>query len=258
MFFAEVDLTVWAYVAAFVVVFLAQMYGAVASGDGLIIQPILVALGVPANAAMANDTTGSAFAGFSSAWVYYKNGLLSFNTLLWWAPGIILGPIAGAILLAYLPLIALDILIVASSIAGAAYFLLRRKSKTQTSKVGTSINRLCSVIFGFIVGFLTGLGLGGVGIITKMLLIASGLDIKRASAISSVIGTVPIFPAFFAYLVAGLISPLLLLVISVAFATGSYVGSHIVIRMDTALLERIFMVSTILISIFILAMKFIG
>lgn len=255
MVFAEIDLSIWGYVIAFCVIFFAQIYGAVASSDGIIIQPVLIGLGIPANVAIANDATGSMFGGFSAAWVYHKKGLMPYKSMLWWVPGIVLGPIAGVFLLISLPLFVLELIVACVAIGASCYFLLKKKKVSKTIEEGSTdrrCNKFLSCISGFIVGFLSGFGIGGVGVVVRMLLMTSGLDVKRAIAAAQIIGTAPMIPAFIGYLVTGLIAPLFLFIISIAFITGSYLGSHMVVKMNPVLIEKIFMVSTIGVSVFVL------
>lgn len=259
MLFAEVDLPFWSYCALFFIVFVAQIYGAFASGDGLIIQPALIALGVPAPVAMANDTAGSAFGGLTAGLVYHKNKLMPYRMIAWWLPGILIGPVMGALLLASLPVQLLEIIILTAVILGACYFLFGRKqSNTSIScDLATKPNKGLSLLSGFVVGFLTGFGIGGVGVVTRILLMTCRLDVKRAIAASQLVGTIPIIPAVVTYLVVGLVSPILLGVLIIAFVTGAYCGSHLVLRLNSQLLERVFMISTIFVSVYIMTVKFI-
>lgn len=258
MIFAELDISLWAYVIAFIVIFLAQIYGAFASGDGLIIQPVLVGLGVPANVVMANDTTGSFFGGVSSGWLFHKNKMMPYKTLYWWFPGVLIGPVFGALLLSHLSLFILEVLVFMSAITGAIYFLLRRyvrKNRSEDRKSTRKESKMIACLSGVLIGFLTGLGLGGVGIVNRLLLVFNGLDMKEAMAVSQIVGNIPVIPAFISYLLLGLISPMFLIIISVAFFGGSYVGTLLVIKTDTRLLEKIFMISTIAVAGFILLSK---
>ncbi len=256
MMFAEIEIGVWAYVIAFCVVFMAQIYGAVASGDGLIIQPVLIGLGIPANVAMANDTTGSIFNSVTAGWIFHKNGLIPWGVVRWWLPGTIIGPVIGAYSLANIPVSILEWMVIATAISGAIYFLFfRKKNLAAIQEHHYEFSKKKSVFSGFLVGFLTGLGLGGVGIVTRLCLMISGLDIKRALAGGHIVGCIPIIPACATYIATGLISPMFLGIISIAFVTGSWVGAHLVIKMDAALLEKLFMISTVLISIILVAMK---
>lgn len=258
MSFAEIDISLWAYIIAFAVIFVAQIYGAFASGDGLIIQPVLIGLGVPANLAMANDTSGSFFAGVSSGWVFYKKNMMPFGTLFWWLPGVVIGPIFGALLLAHLSLFILEVIVFTSVILGALYFLFYRNNKKHfmgNIQTPHKERKVVSFFSGILMGFLTGLGLGGVGILARQLLMFNGLDVRQAMAVSQVVGTIPIIPAFVSYLMLGLIDPLFLFIVSLAFFSGGYVGTHIVVRVDVRLLEKIFMISTIVVAVLVLLLK---
>ena len=122
------DLSIWILGLIFIVTFLSKTYGVIIGGASFILQPFLLAMGIPPHIAVAHDISGTNGASVSGIYVFAKTGHIRKNIAIYAMPGLVTGPFIGIYLLSITPPEIVENFIAVISIIGAAYLLLRRKS----------------------------------------------------------------------------------------------------------------------------------
>ena len=76
------DLSLWIYIAMFGVAFVAGFVDAIAGGGGLITIPMLMAVGLPAHAALATNKFQALWGTAMASWHFARSGLLDFKAII--------------------------------------------------------------------------------------------------------------------------------------------------------------------------------
>jgi len=93
---AYAGVSVWSLLILFFVSLIAETYGSVFGGGGLLIQPVMLALGIPPQQAVANDVSACLGSGLSRFYVFKKSKYIVYDIVKWALPGGIIGPLVGA------------------------------------------------------------------------------------------------------------------------------------------------------------------
>jgi len=239
------SLLFWAFLAAVI----SSIFGSVVGGGGFLAQPWLLALGVPPHIVLASDVTSTIGSGGVGAAVFHKHGKIPYHILKWWLPGAVLGPFLGVWALAALSEEFLASAIPMVAITGVIAIAFGRGNIGDVSNDPPKYWQVYSLILGFVIGSLYGLGVGGMSMITTLLMLCLiRLDIKQAVGAKKIMMFVPAVFATIAYLQHGFLSLPLTIVLVIGAGLGGYIGSTWVIKADTKRLKIIFLVLVLVLS----------
>ncbi len=107
------------------------------------------------------------------------------------------------------------------------------------------------LVIGFAAGFMSSLvGIGGGVVIVPALVIIFGLSQKMAQGTSLAMLSLPVaFIGAYNYYKEGQVNWKMALVLAVTFVIGGYLGSKVVLGLDTAIIKKIFAIFMIVIAI---------
>ena len=250
----NIDLNVWMLVAVFIVTFFTKTYGVIIGGASFILQPFLLAIGVPPQMAIAHDIAGTNGSTISGLYVFRKSGSIRFKLSSYMLPGLVVGPFAGVWLLSVVPASYIENFIAVVSCLGAGYLLIRRKSKEGLEEAPLPQNwSLYAVIYGFFIGAYIGFSGAGGGIVTGLVLVSFfGLTMTQSIATKRIIHALPFITSAFGYLAMGWLQWDLFLTVFSACLCAGWVGSHITLRLNEKVLKVIFLSAAILMALIIL------
>lgn len=236
--------------AIFIVTFLTKTYGVIIGGASFILQPFLLAIGIPPQMAIAHDIAGTNGSTITGLYVFGKTGHMKYRLALFMLPGLLVGPFAGVWLLSILPAVIIERFIAVVSCAGAAYLLIRHKS--DDGLVEKEMPRLWAhyaVIYGFFIGAYIGFSGAGGGIVTGLVLLSLfGLTVTQSIATKRIIHAVPFVTSAIGYYYMGWLQPALFFTIFMACLCAGWVGGHITLRLNEKVLKFIFLSAAVLMA----------
>lgn len=184
------------------------MAGLLGVGGGIVIVPVLYFLfqkfGTSANISMF-VAVGTSLAtiiatSISSVRSHHKKGAVDWVLLKNWAPGVVVGVIAGTVLASFLHG---NVLTVLFSILAFVVALRMLLSKTGGALAKSLPGQPLEFIYSFIIGSISVMvGIGG-GSISVPILTAHNFDMRKAVACASGIGLVIAVPGAIGFMVAG-------------------------------------------------------
>jgi uncharacterized membrane protein YfcA len=230
--------------------FLVCMLGegiAIYGGAGFIIQPALLALGVPPQLVIANDAAAAGGASLSSYHVFTRHSKIDNRFILWWAPGLILGPFIGIKLLTLVSPEYLEKIIITCSLIGALLVVFKRKENQTEHSVHHAkiLSLICGLVFGIWCGF-SGLGSGTISL--TILMLVFGQTIKQASINQTPIHVISDIVVFLGFLIQGWLVWKLLVPMLLGCLAGGYLGAHMVLRLSERILKLVFLGSVMIIT----------
>ncbi|MGB1540514.1 MAG: sulfite exporter TauE/SafE family protein, partial [Rickettsiales bacterium] len=159
---------------------IAETYGAIFGGGSFLLQPIMLALGIPPHLVIANDVGASTGTALSGAYVFRKHKYVVWELAKWWIPGIIIGPVLGAQLLAVTPAWMVEKLIAVFCIAGSIYVLFFKQEMRATETVNLPESwKIKAVFASLVLGTYFGFSGAGAGILSSLMLYGIfGLSLK--------------------------------------------------------------------------------
>ncbi|TNE33191.1 MAG: sulfite exporter TauE/SafE family protein [Alphaproteobacteria bacterium] len=110
--------------------------------------------------------------------------------------------------------------------------------------------QLYSVIFSFVIGSLYGLGVGGMSMITTLVMLCClRLDIKKAVGAKKVMMFVPAVFATIGYTQHGFLDIALIIAMVIGAGLGGFIGSTWVVKADNQRLKMIFFILVLALSV---------
>jgi uncharacterized membrane protein YfcA len=192
-------------------------------GAAIILIPILVSLGVPVNAAkpigLFYNTVSMAGASISNI----KHKRLDFKTGLPIIIASLIFTVAGAYFSKFISEKAILILFVVFLLFSGIMFLFHKNKQENRYRTDRPLFKL--TLIGAVAGLLSGLlGIGGGGIISPLLLM-TGFNPKKITAITAFVVPFSSFSGFLTYLAMGSVNWRILIIASVAGITGAGLGT---------------------------------
>jgi hypothetical protein len=242
------EITPMQSVLAFFVCFLAETAG-LFGGGAYVIQPALLAMGIPPHMVVAHDGAATMGASATSYIVYHRNGAIDYRLLGWWGPGLVIGPLAGLAVLSAVPAALLQKIILATAVAGSVAMLLKKRD---TGIVAGNLPRrwrTTALASGFMLGFWTGFSGLGTGALSLMILILLfGQTIRQASATKIPFHLVAEAVALTGFLLKGWLVWQLFLPMLAGCMLSGYLKAHIILRVPQKPLKIAFLASVVLIT----------
>lgn len=241
----------------FTVTFLTKTYGVIIGGASFLLQPFLLAMGIPPHIAIAHDIAGTNGSNISGIYVFNKTGHLRYDIALYAMPGFITGPLLGVYLLDITPPEILEIFIATVSIVGAFYLIIKRNNSTGLFERPKPKNwRVLTILYGFIFGAYLGFSGAGAGIVVTLFYISTlGMTMTQAIATKRLMHGVPFLIAATGYLWQGWLQLDLFLTVFAGCLAAGYAGSHITLKVNNKILRLFFLVSAILMAGFIIVRR---
>jgi|GEM_PF-1349316 len=241
-------------IIVFIVSLVAETYGSIFGGGGFLIQPVMIALGIPPHQVVANDVAACSGTALSGAYVFRKNKYVLFDLVKWWLPGILIGPIIGAQLLYITPAWLVEKLIAVFCISGSAYILLFKGKMNNGDGIDLPEKwKIRSIFLSLVVGVYFGFSGAGVGILTSLILYGIfGLSLRNTLGTRKFIHLPIHIISAISYYFLGLINwPIFLSMFSGCLVAG-WIGSTIAIKVSERVLKPIFFSVILLLSVWIL------
>lgn len=249
------ELSLFWLALVFLVTFLTKTYGVIVGGASFVLQPFLIAIGVPPHMAVAHDIAGTNATTVAGLHIFLRSGHIHTTIARYALPGVTLGPLLGVALLNWMPAATIETVIACVSIIGALYLMLHGKNTIGLEprampRYWRSITLAYGLIFGIYCGFS---GAGG-GIASMYVLIAVlGLTMTRAIATKRIIHAMPFIIATIGYLWHGWLVPGLFSAVFLGCLAGGYAGAYLTMRLNDQLLKYVFLTAAIIIAGLILA-----
>ncbi len=212
---------------------LGETFGTMFGGGSFFIQPALLAAGIEANKAVANDIGAAVFANFTFLWFYRKQEKqLSFSQYksiaLWMAPTLVIGAFIGGNILYFLPDHILKWMIIFICGCGLIYTFMKIYNnvpeKLETKKDLENHWQFYAVLLGLAIGLYDGLSGAGSGILIILgLTLIFKIDMKTVLALANVISAISLGAAALTFLYLGLLSfELLTVMVPAALLAGAF------------------------------------
>ncbi len=240
-----------------IIAFFAQVGGCVVGGGGFIIQPALIAMGVPAQVAVANDISTSAMGNLSAGYVYARKGALRWHIVRAMAPGLFLGAFLGVLLLNLVSQRLIEQFLGIVSIIFLAQVVWVKRAKAQVDGEIVSSEKtpvsLRSTLLGLFLGAYTTFSGAGAGSLA-VLFISKLFDLNFVTAIGVrwiSLGSVGLI-GFFNYYWLGLIRWQLLGVLLAVNLLAGFFASKIVLALGERWIRPIFLASIFVFSIYLI------
>jgi uncharacterized membrane protein YfcA len=251
-------------------IFLASMtgefFGSMFGGGSFFIQPALIAAGITANTAVANDITAAVFSNFAFLWFYRKQkrsiGFSDYRSIvLWMAPSLIIGAMIGGYVLSTLPpsfIKGFIVLICCAGLVHGIYNIYQPTDDLEDKKTKFIPHWKLFIFMGALgLGFYDGFSGAGSGVLIIMLLTTVlGLDMKTIFSLANVVSSISLGTAAITFLFLGLLSPQLLMIMIPACIVGGALGAKAAIFMPEKGLRIIYaclifaVISYLLVDIF--------
>ena len=238
------------YVILFIAAFLASLIDSIAGGGGLLTTPAMLLVGISPLNTLATNKFQSCFGTFTSAYNYYKNGLLAEPRRFLYFFLSFGGSMVGTFLVSRISNEVLESIIPILLISAAVFFILNRGPSTS--------NKSSSLIFIFnviviLIGFYDGFfGPGTGSFFVLAFVIIKGISIMEATAITKLLNFASNFAAFIIFALKGYVIWELGLIMAVAQIGGANLGSRFAITNGEKVVRPVLVIVSILLSIRIL------
>lgn len=235
------ELSWFHYLLAWAGAFSAGVIDSMAGGGGLIILPLLLALGIPPHVALGTNKLQGSFGTLTASLRYRNSGLVSFRSML---PAVLftfIGALSGA---ALTRLVSTEILawIVPFLLAGIFLFTLFSPDLGEKESRNRIKEGLFYIFAGLILGFYDGFFGPGTGSFwTIGFILMLGWNFKKATGSTKVVNFTSNIAALIFFLWAGQVHLKLGLTMAVFQIAGALTGSRLVIRGSVKLIKRVFL-----------------
>lgn len=241
-------LSLFELVAIALVAFGAQVGGCIVGGGGFIIQPFLLALGIPPQMAVANDVSSVAASSITAAMNFARKNLLRTDVIIPLIPGLVAGAIVGCFALHALSPALIEKVIGVFALIFLAKSLLWKESPNPnvedspiTAPIGYSLK---NGLIGFILGAYTTFSGAGVGTLAAFLLSKTfGLSFTSSLGVRWACLPVAMIIGLCTYLSLGLIQFNLFLALLIGNIFAGTLASKLALFMGERWLRPIFLTS---------------
>ncbi len=246
------EFTVWHFLFLFVVGGCTGFIDSIAGGGGLVSLPVLLALGLPPQMAIATNKMQSVFGTLSAVYHYRKAHLVRIRQVVWGIVFTALGSVLGANLIQLINNQILK-LIVPWLLLGIFIFTLLSPKLGESDKHHRLKAQTFYVVFGLLLGFYDGFFGPGTGAFWAMAFVTLlGFNLRKATAHTKVMNVTSNIVSVITFLYAGLIVIPIGLIMAAGQLVGTYAGTHLVINKGTGFIRIFFLcvVGAMLIKLF--------
>lgn len=245
MDFLLADFGIVTCLVIFSVTAFAKTYGSVYGGGSFLIQPMLMAFGLPPQVAVANDGLGSIGTILSVGMIFKKAKEINFDVVKRWLLWVSSGTFAGVALLAILPVLVLKILLLTICITGVVTMILPVPDLEISTKRNSSWRFITFKVGAY-------LGFSGAGVTTLCVAFMrriERLSFKQSVGSSKILFFIPSILAVIQYFYMGWIALDLAAMMFVASMLGGWVGAHAALRLSEKFLKTTFLVAAVFVFI---------
>jgi hypothetical protein len=216
--------------------FVAGTIDAIAGGGGLVTFPALIAAGLPPHIALGTNKGQSVFGSSVSLATFARAGKVSARRAVAAFPAGVLGALAGARLVLFVPPTVLRPVVMALLVMVAAFLAFRRQGAVAKARVPERFHVLASGVVGFVIGAYDGFfgpGTGTFLIIAGVALLGEALT--EATANAKVVN----FASNLASVILFALKGVILWKVSLSMAVGQFLGSMLGARLAVRGGERV-------------------
>ena len=224
--------------------FLGALVDAIVGGGGLITIPALLATGMPSHLALGTNKFASSMGTISSAYHYYKSGVINFKLLKFLLPLSLIGSAIGVYTVLQIDSSFLKPLIIVMVLIIGTYTLIKKDIGLKNNFKGINkkkilLGMLLAICLGFYDGFF---GPGTGSFIIFGLIGIFGFDFKHASANSKFMNFTSNFTALILFLINGQIWFLYGIPMAISMVIGAKVGATIAVKKGAGFIKPVFVI----------------
>lgn len=252
------EFELWQYALLFLAAFSGGFIDAIAGGGGLICLPALIAVGVPADVALATNKFQGSFGTFTAALNFVVKKLVNLKEIWLAILFIFIGAFIGTTTVASLDPSFLSYL-VPFMLGAILLYTLFSPSLGEVEKNPLLKPMIFYISFGFLLGFYDGFFGPGTGSFWTFAIVGIlGYSIKKAVGQAKVLNFISNIVSLIAFFMAGVeILWVAGVVMAVGQIAGGFTGSNMVMKMEAKVIKRLFLtvVGFMIIALFIKAFK---
>ncbi|PGZ97235.1 hypothetical protein COE51_14930 [Bacillus pseudomycoides] len=227
--------------------FLASFIDSVVGGGGLISLPALMFIGLPPASAIATNKLAATMGSFTSTVYFIRSKKVDFRIVGKLIPFTIVGAIAGAVVVKYIPPDVLQPLVLVLLVLIAIFIILKKdwgsvSTYKKMTKGKTFLFYFVILMLGFYDGFF-GPGTGSFLIFAFLLI---GMDFIGAAASGRVLNFVSNIVSLITFLFLGAIHFKYGLIMGLSMIAGAYFGSRFAVKQGIGYIRILFLIVTIL------------
>jgi uncharacterized membrane protein YfcA len=227
--------------------FMASFVDSTVGGGGLISLPALLISGLPPAMAIGTNKLGGTVSALTSTLSFLKSKKVNRKLVKYLIPLSLIGSVAGAELVHYVPTGFLKPLVVVMLIAVTVYTIFKRDvGLTSTYSGITRRVGLLAVSVALIIGFYDGFFGPGTGSFLVFAFIFTGFDFVEASGNAKVLNFASNIGALATFAGLHIINYEYGIIMAAAMMAGAVVGSQLAIRKGARYVRPIFIVVTLL------------
>ena len=236
------EFEIWQIVILMAAGFIGGFIDAIAGGGGLICLPALMAVGVPAHAALATNKLQGSFGTLTATLNFIKKGYIDYKEVFLGIVFTFLGTIIGTTLVLFIDAKFLNYIIPVLLI-GMVVYTVFSPNLGEIEREARLSKKAFFIIFGLTLGFYDGFfgpGTGSFWIFAFIGLL--GVSMKKAVANKTILNFTSNFVALVIFIMGGEVIWLIGILMGLAQIAGGYVGSVFVIKKDVKYIKSIFLV----------------
>ncbi|MBO1582145.1 MULTISPECIES: TSUP family transporter [Bacillus] len=227
--------------------FLASFIDSVVGGGGLISLPALMFVGLPPASAIATNKLASTMGSLTSTIYFIRSKKVDFRIVGKLIPLTIIGAIAGALVVKFIPPDILRPLVLVMLVFIAIYIIVKKDwGSVSTYKKMTKGKALMFYFVILIVGFYDGFFGPGTGSFLIFAFLLIGLDFIRAAASGKVLNFVSNIVSLITFLFLDIIHFEYGIIMGLSMILGAYLGSKFAVQKGVGYVRTLFLLVTIL------------
>ncbi|EMA6343761.1 TSUP family transporter [Bacillus cytotoxicus] len=227
--------------------FLASFIDSVVGGGGLISLPALMFVGLPPASAIATNKLASTMGAFTSTIYFIRSKKVDFRIVGKLIPLTIMGAIAGALVVKFIPPDILRPLVLVMLVFIAIYIIVKKNwGSVSTYKKMTKGKALMFYFAILMIGFYDGFFGPGTGSFLIFAFLLIGLDFIRAAASGKVLNFVSNIVSFITFLFLDIIHFEYGIIMGLSMIIGAYFGSRFAVQKGVGYVRTLFLLVTIL------------
>ncbi|MGG2067447.1 MULTISPECIES: TSUP family transporter [unclassified Bacillus (in: firmicutes)] len=227
--------------------FLASFIDSVVGGGGLISLPALMFIGLPPASAIATNKLAATMGSFTSTVYFIRSKKVDFRIVGKLIPFTIVGAVAGAFIVKYIPPAVLRPLVLVLLVLIAIYIILKKDwGSVSTYKKMTKGKTLLFYFVILMLGFYDGFFGPGTGSFLIFAFLLIGLDFIGAAASGRILNFVSNIVSLITFLFLGAIQFKYGLIMGLSMVAGAYFGSRFAVQKGVGYIRILFLAVTIL------------
>ncbi|PGA96449.1 TSUP family transporter [Bacillus toyonensis] len=227
--------------------FLAAFIDSVVGGGGLISLPALMFVGLSPASAIATNKLAATMGTFTSAIYFIRSGKVDFKIVGKLIPLTIIGAVAGALVVKFIPPDILRPLVLIMLVFIAVYIIAKKDwGSVSTYKKMTKRKTLIFFFVILMIGFYDGFFGPGTGSFLIFAFLLIGLDYIQAAAAGKLLNFVSNIVSLITFLFLDIIHFEYGIIMGLSMILGAYFGSKFAVQKGVGYVKTLFLLVTIL------------